>query len=482
MFGAVGDGEHDDTEAVNFALHYNNVIFANKYLITTIKITNDVTLLGINNGKIISDQKKCIIASGSNVTIKNIEINSITKNISGNPIANFTNCNLIEIANCKINIQNYKGFLFENCTNVKFKDNIIVYNGSAIEYYQSNGEISSNSFDYANSDSMDYHCIDIRINNDKMYNVDIHDNNIRSYANTIQLSSQSNANVRFIDIHDNLLYSKKENAVKFDGVKNGFFRNNTIDYCVYAIGTLGRNGITKNITISNNRILDGEFLVRDIFCKYSYDGSEKNYHWTEGDLHFEQNLISNVKNIFGIGADPDDDLRTEKLNIIFEGNTIVSCSGNVFYLRNASTSKISKANIIFRNNTMNVKEVGNFLNTVWEKTSINIIGNVINQISSMLNLMCDSEGVLSDNIINSDALASCRIIGKKMTKYSGNKLVTTRENEGTLIYTSLDSTVIPEYVFATLNITECNGDIFSTLINPSEKPLATKLYKITYEG
>lgn len=214
MFGAVGDGEHDDTEAVNWALHYNNVIFANKYLITTIKITNDVTLLGINSGKIISDQEKCIIASGSNVTIKNIEINSITKNISGNPIANFDSCNLVEIANCKINIQNYKGFLFENCTNVKFKDNIIVYNGSAIEYYQSNGEISSNSFDYVNSDSMDYHCIDIRINNAKMYNVDIHDNNIRSYANTIQLSSQSNANVRFIDIHDNLLYSKKRKCCK----------------------------------------------------------------------------------------------------------------------------------------------------------------------------------------------------------------------------------------------------------------------------
>ncbi len=479
MFGAVGDGEHDDTEAVNRALHYNNVIFANKYLITTIKITNDVTLCGINSGKIISNQEKCIIASGSNVAIKNIEINSITKNISGNPIADFDSCNLVEIANCKINIQNYKGFLFENCTNVKFKDNLVIYNGSAIEYYQSNGEISSNLFDYVNSDSMDYHCIDIRINNAKMYNVDIHDNNIRSYANTIQLSSRSGANVRFVDIHDNLLYSKKENAVKFDGVKNGSFRNNTIDYCVYAIGTLGLNGITKNITISNNRILDGEFLVRDIFCKYSYDGSE-NYHWTEGDLRFENNYISNVKNLFALGADPDD-LRTEKLNIIFEHNTVVLCRGRVFYVRNANTSKIRNSNIIFHNNTMDVEEVGNFLNTVWKDTSIHFIGNHINQSSSVLNLLCDSEGVFSDNTIKSDILASCRVIGKKITKYTGNKLITGRENEGTLIYVSLDLTVVPEYVFATLNITEYNGSVFLTPIKPTAKPKTTKLYKITYD-
>ena len=72
MFGAIGDGESDDTTAINRAIDTNKkVIFGKDYKFTTIILKNSIEAYGVLNGNIIIDS--------SNI---NVDFNSINGSIS----------------------------------------------------------------------------------------------------------------------------------------------------------------------------------------------------------------------------------------------------------------------------------------------------------------------------------------------------------------------------------------------------------------
>ena len=475
QFGAKGDGVSDDTVSLQNSTRFSKVVLSKHYLIKSLTINNNITFCGNENNQILSRQKVIFQCNDHNIKFFAINISVEPEENTSVPVMHFESCDNIEIIACNIVIKNYKGIMFDNCNYVRFKNNKVICKANAVEYRETNGEIASNIFDYEQGDSFDYHCIDVRINkNSPNYFVLIHDNNIRSYGNCIQLSSTSGANVCFVDIYHNTLYSKAENAVKFDGVTNGTFHHNTIDACVFAVGTLGRNGVTRNITISDNRILKCDRFIRDIYCKYSYNGAEDNYHWTEGTIWVENNYIKGANNIIGLGGTMDD-IRTNYLDVVFKNN-IIEFSGQFFYNLN-NTSIVHNSKITIENNHINGNSLGIFPNVFWENTSISIIKNNIKLQHTLIVLGCDGEAVFSDNIIDSKLLASIRVIGKKVTSYKHNTLYTTRKEEGFLIYSSNDNNTTPRYVYDLSNVQIYNETLIPIAARPKSVPEGTTVYE-----
>lgn len=142
MFGAKGDGVHNDTDSVNKAIKASNIIYFNKktYLIDDVSINNPITIYG-NGGTL--KQTGNINATFITISSDNVIINDLivdpneSKQTTTNQIIYSSNHDNITLKNCVFMPQFFTSYnddgaiRFEDCNNISLTD---------CELYGANGE------------------------------------------------------------------------------------------------------------------------------------------------------------------------------------------------------------------------------------------------------------------------------------------------------------------------------------------------------
>ena len=402
MFGAVGDGIHDDTNAFEkMILTKNDIYLSKKYKVTHITINGDINFIG-SNGTVIN--AGCIEVLGKskfeNITFignatypyANIadsassEKNQRSIFLIGyqtpfyenstenrNAIAEFNNCvfdfdndcysnNLFNLYTITVKAHNVKNIFMSNCKIFKSGIEIRYCDSFNIENCLFDGE----NFDYNN-------------NSESIHST-------RDSSGTIKNCHFTNCNQDFIDLypssHDvvidsNTFVKKSTNSTSLMITLKTQFRDSD-----YASATNFRTSGIKNITITNNNFKDSanNGLYFDFNC---YDERITN---TDNVTAFLPENINVSNNIFNAN--------TSELRIINHrggfknfrfSNNIINCGNN------------TKANIMFP-----LQKADN-LKTDFIGSNYSFVDNIINSTSGITRdciYYLNVNGIESKNIFN----------------------------------------------------------------------------------
>lgn len=253
MYGAIGDGTTDDTDAIQSAIDSGQVVvLINHYLITdTISIGNNCKIYGLN-GKIEIDDSIAILkafqiaTNSENIIIDGVEFvghcDSSTDDESGLvAIESLNNNSNIIISNCVFSGFNKNIEMTENI-NCNIYNNIILNATETLNKLNGYGILLES-------------CNNVTIQNNKIYGIERHCVylNESEYVNIIsnQLNGQTD---------DLSRYAHSEGNIKLCGCKQIIIDSNTIKGNYYGIA-LAKSFVTENfgnenVIISNNIIRD----------------------------------------------------------------------------------------------------------------------------------------------------------------------------------------------------------------------------------
>ena len=375
QFGAYGDGEHDDAEAIQLVLNsdYRNITFdSNRYkfgknlrisIDNTHIIGNNATLFWNEEVKMPWEQIGIIGVSEKhvkNITISNLNFENGDVSIVENPNESIqlrgAYCDNIEINNCKFNayeIENnksrqitnlwfhteWKNIMIENCdlknlTNSNIGGNIWMSNFSD-SYISQNAIIKNNYIQKSCHDEV------IGVWGGNIDNVLIKNNNIYVEESKVTDRSRMNftfgndgilTNLQFID--NNINCQSKDFFIYIngkDGSKNIYISNNKIRYSVESnepiiyTGMINNSGKNDNVEVSSNEIEYLSNSVLNVFSatKEQYVGnkikiSANNRNLFSGDSEY-------YDNIFEINGDVQERIIN---NISIFKNNMITINGN----------------------------------------------------------------------------------------------------------------------------------------------------------
>lgn len=244
MFGAVGDGNTDDSLAIQRAINASDsVMLLNTYYVpSTINLKSNMQLFG--KGKIKADD--IIVLQGidvTNVVIKDISIecNAI---LGDDPTIGwccyFKDSSKISVSNCKISkIKTFAGLCFDACESIKAINN-------CIDTYVYGGIMCQNI------------CKDVMVVNNVVTNCIAYASE-HDVANTYPITvSGSNQTPPLLPSEDVVVvgnYIKNVvphwEGIDAHGLINGVISNNVIVNCLTGVAVVG-GGDIKNVTITNN--------------------------------------------------------------------------------------------------------------------------------------------------------------------------------------------------------------------------------------
>lgn len=341
QFGAYGDGEHDDEEAINKALNagYSNVSFENeRYKFgKNIKLStdnvcvigNDATLFWDEN--VITPWEQIGIAGTSEKHVQNITISYLNfenGNISvvedpGESIqVRGSYCDNVEISNCNFNIYEINGnnsrqvtnlwfqvewndIVVENCkfinlTNGNVGGNIWISDLTSNENYMSRNAVIKNNY-------MEKSCHDetIAVWGGKIDNVIIQNNEFYIHEEEVENRSTMNftfgndgilTNLQFIG---NIVKSETKDYLMYlngnEGSENIYIKENDIKYTIisdtqYYQPMFNQNKYTRNVQVDSNKI------------EYNAENDGVINSFSMGTTSYTNNRIkinATLKNVFG---------------------------------------------------------------------------------------------------------------------------------------------------------------------------------------
>ena len=375
QFGAYGDGEHDDAEAIQLVLNsdYRNITFdSNRYkfgknlrisIDNTHIIGNNATLFWNEEVKMPWEQIGIIGVSEKhvkNITISNLNFENGDVSIVENPNESIqlrgAYCDNIEINNCKFNayeIENnksrqitnlwfhteWKNIMIENCdlknlTNSNIGGNIWMSNFSD-SYISQNAIIKNNYIQKSCHDEV------IGVWGGNIDNVLIKNNNIYVEESKVTDRSRMNftfgndgilTNLQFID--NNINCQSKDFFIYIngkDGSKNIYISNNKIRYSVESnepiiyTGMINNSGKNDNVEVSSNEI---EYLSNSVLNVFS--ATKEQYVGNKIKISANtRNLFSGdseyYDNIFEINGDVQERIIN---NISIFKNNMITINGN----------------------------------------------------------------------------------------------------------------------------------------------------------
>ena len=375
QFGAYGDGEHDDAEAIQLVLNsdYRNITFdSNRYkfgknlrisIDNTHIIGNNATLFWNEEVKMPWEQIGIIGVSEKhvkNITISDLNFENGDVSIVENPNESIqlrgAYCDNIEINNCKFNVYEiennksrqitnlwfhteWKNITIENCdlknlTNSNIGGNIWMSNFSD-SYISQNAIIKNNYIQKSCHDEV------IGVWGGNIDNVLIKNNNIYVEESKVTDRSRMNftfgndgilTNLQFID--NNINCQSKDFFIYIngkDGSKNIYISNNKIRYSVesnepiiYA-GMINNSGKNDNVEVSSNEI---EYLSNSVLNVFS--ATKEQYVGNKIKISANtRNLFSGdseyYDNIFEINGDVQERIIN---NISIFKNNMITINGN----------------------------------------------------------------------------------------------------------------------------------------------------------
>ena len=375
QFGAYGDGEHDDAEAIQLVLNsdYRNITFdSNRYkfgknlrisIDNTHIIGNNATLFWNEEVKMPWEQIGIIGVSEKhvkNITISNLNFENGDVSIVENPNESIqlrgAYCDNIEINNCKFNVYEiennksrqitnlwfhteWKNITIENCdlknlTNSNIGGNIWMSNFSN-SYISQNAIIKNNYIQKSCHDEV------IGVWGGNIDNVLIKNNNIYVEESKVTDRSRMNftfgndgilTNLQFID--NNINCQSKDFFIYIngkDGSKNIYISNNKIRYSVESnepiiyTGMINNSGKNDNVEVSSNEI---EYLSNSVLNVFS--ATKEQYVGNKIKISANtRNLFSGdseyYDNIFEINGDVQERIIN---NISIFKNNMITINGN----------------------------------------------------------------------------------------------------------------------------------------------------------
>ena len=375
QFGAYGDGEHDDAEAIQLVLNsdYRNITFdSNRYkfgknlrisIDNTHIIGNNATLFWNEEVKMPWEQIGIIGVSEKhvkNITISNLNFENGDVSIVENPNESIqlrgAYCDNIEINNCKFNVYEiennksrqitnlwfhteWKNITIENCdlknlTNSNIGGNIWMSNFSD-SYISQNAIIKNNYIQKSCHDEV------IGVWGGNIDNVLIKNNNIYVEESKVTDRSRMNftfgndgilTNLQFID--NNINCQSKDFFIYIngkDGSKNIYISNNKIRYSVESnepiiyTGMINNSGKNDNVEVSSNEI---EYLSNSVLNVFS--ATKEQYVGNKIKISANtRNLFSGdseyYDNIFEINGDVQERIIN---NISIFKNNMITINGN----------------------------------------------------------------------------------------------------------------------------------------------------------
>ena len=375
QFGAYGDGEHDDAEAIQLVLNsdYRNITFdSNRYkfgknlrisIDNTHIIGNNATLFWNEEVKMPWEQIGIIGVSEKhvkNITISDLNFENRDVSIVENPNESIqlreAYCDNIEINNCKFNVYEiennksrqitnlwfhteWKNITIENCdlknlTNSNIGGNIWMSNFSD-SYISQNAIIKNNYIQKSCHDEV------IGVWGGNIDNVLIKNNNIYVEESKVTDRSRMNftfgndgilTNLQFID--NNINCQSKDFFIYIngkDGSKNIYISNNKIRYSVESnepiiyTGMINNSGKNDNVEVSSNEI---EYLSNSVLNVFS--ATKEQYVGNKIKISANtRNLFSGdseyYDNIFEINGDVQERIIN---NISIFKNNMITINGN----------------------------------------------------------------------------------------------------------------------------------------------------------
>ena len=375
QFGAYGDGEHDDAEAIQLVLNsdYRNITFdSNRYkfgknlrisIDNTHIIGNNATLFWNEEVKMPWEQIGIIGVSEKhvkNITISDLNFENGDVSIVENPNESIqlrgAYCDNIEINNCKFNVYEiennksrqitnlwfhteWKNITIENCdlknlTNSNIGGNIWMSNFSD-SYISQNAIIKNNYIQKSCHDEV------IGVWGGNIDNVLIKNNNIYVEESKVTDRSRMNftfgndgilTNLQFID--NNINCQSKDFFIYIngkDGSKNIYISNNKIRYSVESnepiiyTGMINNSGKNDNVEVSSNEI---EYLSNSVLNVFS--ATKEQYVGNKIKISANtRNLFSGdseyYDNIFEINGDVQERIIN---NISIFKNNMITINGN----------------------------------------------------------------------------------------------------------------------------------------------------------
>lgn len=429
MYGAVGDGVTDDSEALQAAINSQFPVYLlNSYVVTGIELLSKTVIYG--SGKVI--QK-----TGSTTAISAEEVNDVTiegvtfETKTGNFATRYTGafafieCENIKIENIKCISNTDRNFEFHTCKDVHMS-NILGYGSGCIATFYNTQYSGIHDAMIYGGDTANGHAIDFYAD-DEIIVYGVYCYNIigeKAKGGLLQLTANQSIGS---DILDYTVRSIKSNggsvALKYDGVSKAVFQQCEVSNSDYAFTCGGSSTTQPNdvfITdciienISNNDVIGAVNTVKNLIIensKFINCGIVSSGKCT-GDLILKRNTI------YATGSVSFGSTSSECSNIVFESNIIEGATSIVFP-RNAIH------NYYFVNNVIHTLIDTNSYLTFYVGEKFVFIGNMftVTQMNNKFRVIIPTEsesesvGILHyGNMVNSSMMEVAETGGSPYTE------------------------------------------------------------------
>lgn len=490
LYGAIGDGVSDDSDAFNNAVLSGLPVLVNKiYNIHNIVIKNDVTIFGTGT------LKTSLNSDGSSKNIFSCTTTGVNINISGITFVGIGTGEYIDFWNpSNIKELSESVFLVSNINNFVLNDvtftNILCYNSGVGTLYERQFNVKASEFGKINSVKnvefnnvnivnstgegiIFYDCDSVNIkggliknNMSSVYSVlygkYAHITGLTAYGtygNTINVNSSNTT------ISDSYFIFNNENMKEFTiDVSNEFDNRSFPGFNHYTV---------ENTTITGNTFIDSIVVYS---ASAITEDRPNNYN--------QQNNVKIINNSFWCHLRPAFDYRAIRNsgNTLFCGNTI---SGYTDLIENRWVIKLSPeqnvtANIIINNNVVKLDYINETLSSnigfiVCTNTSFNITANnnIVDYVGFYRAVNVTGELEANNNIVNghwfsirNNCTGNISLTGNRFININDESLgeTTPKNNFAHFINGSSDKVIIKDNNFKGFNLIWYNETAFEEII------------------